>query len=587
MCAKSIRWIVSALPSGSSRLWWDGKGLGLSGQASWLAVYSLGMMSAAAAVQVTYQVNLGAQIALGNFRPGTDTIFVSGTFSSPSWKQTASDGSSSYLLSPVGGDSNLYTGTFNIVNTAGSSENHKFVINPRGNFTALNWESPTSTLGGNRTFVVPGTATNLPVVYFNDQQLPAAAPFIAGADFSDLSFFESRGKSYKDNGHVQDGLAILKNSGLTCVRLRLWTGSDALVQTSNAYNFTNNLTYTLPLAVRVKNAGLQFMLDFHYSDTWADPGKQGTPSAWTSLNFAQLVQQMHDYNSNCIAAFKAAGAMPDYVQVGNEITGGMLWTNGAVPGNNATAQWSKLGQLMKAAVQGIADAAGTNMPKIIVHIDRGGDWSTTQWFFDNLNAQGVPYDIIGESYYPFWHGPLSNVANCFTNAAKRYAKPVIIAETAFPWTNSYWTTNIYGIPGTTNGQVQFLVALAQVVKNVPAQLGAGIFWWGAEYQPANGVNEAGFNTASFFDAGGNVLPVADAFGQLTVPVRLSPSLAGPTLTLQWPLSGAGMGLTTATNLLPLASWLPVTNAVQTTGTWFTVTLPVDSVQGRFYRLQSN
>ena len=546
-----------------------------------------GIALTASAVQVTYQVDLTAQIALGNFRPGTDTIFVSGTFSSPAWESSATDGSTAYLLSPSAGSANLYTGTFNIVNSPGSTESHKFVINPEGDFSDLNWESPVSTLGGNRTFKVPGTATNLPVVAFNDQLLPPAAPFIAGADFSDLSFFESRGKVYRHNGQVEDGLAILKSAGLTCVRLRLWTGSDVLVQTNKAYNYTNNLTYTLPLAVRVKNAGLQFMLDFHYSDTWADPGKQYTPSAWTNLAFPELVQQMRDYNSNSIAAFKAAGAMPDYVQVGNEIIGGMLWTNGAVPGADATAQWAKLGQLMKAAIQGIADAAGTNMPKIVVHIDRGGSWGGTQWFFDNLNAQGVPYDIIGESYYPWWHGPLSNVANCLTNAAKRYVKPIIIAETAFPWTNSYWTTNIYDIPSSTNGQVQFLAALAQIVKSVPCRLGAGIFWWGAEYQKTAGVNSAGFDTASFFNSSGNVLPIADAFGQLVAPVILHPGLDGAALNLHWPLSGAGMALTTATNLGPAAAWLSVTNNIQNTGTTFTVTLPVDSIQSRFYRLQSN
>jgi arabinogalactan endo-1,4-beta-galactosidase len=546
----------------------------------------LGTTFAAPAIQVTYQLNLGTQIVLGNFHPGADTVFVSGTFSSPTWKSTASDGSTSYLLTPVGGNTNLYTGTFNIVNSAGSTESHKFIINPGGSFSALNWESPTSTLGGNRTLKVPGVATNLPVVYFNDQVLPDAAPFVAGADFSLLTFFENQGIVYKTNGWAQDALAILKNQGVTCVRLRLFTSSAAQAQ-ADPYNYTNNLDYTVPLAVRVKNAGLQFMLDFHYSDTWADPGHQAKPAAWTSLTSAQLVQQMHDYNSNCIAAFNAAGAMPDYVQVGNEITGGMLWTNGAVPGANASAQWLQLGQLMKAAIQGISDAAGTNMPKIIVHIDRGGDWANTQWFFDNLNAQGVPYDIIGESYYPYWHGPLSGVANCLTNAAKRYAKPVMIAETDFPWTNSYWTTNIYGIPGTTNGQVQFLVALAQVVRNVPGRLGAGIFWWGAEYQHVNGVNEAGVNTASFFDSGGNVLPVANAFGQMVALVTLTPGLADTTLTLQWPLSGAGMTLMTATNLMSPAVWLPVPNTVQSTGTWFTVSLPVDSSQSRFYRLQSN
>ena len=130
-----------------------------------------------------------------------------------------------------------------------------------------------------------------------------AALFVAGADFSDLSFFESRGKVYKDGGQVQDGLQILKNHGINCIRLRLWTSSAAQAQT-DAYNYTNNLTYTVPLAVRVKNAGLLFCLDFHYSDTWADPNHQAKPDAWTSLTFAQLVQQMRTYNSNTIAALR-------------------------------------------------------------------------------------------------------------------------------------------------------------------------------------------------------------------------------------------------------------------------------------------
>src|SRR5208282_424151 len=134
-----------------------------------------------------------------------------------------------------------------------------------------------------------------------------AASFVAGADFSDLAFFESRGVTYKDGGQVQDGIQILKNHGINCIRLRLWTSSAAQAQ-SNPYNYTNNLAYTLPLAQRVKNAGLLFLLDFHYSDTWADPSHQATPATWFSLTFAQMVQQMYTYNSNTIAAFAAAGA---------------------------------------------------------------------------------------------------------------------------------------------------------------------------------------------------------------------------------------------------------------------------------------
>jgi arabinogalactan endo-1,4-beta-galactosidase len=420
--------------------------------------------------------------------------------------------------------------------------------------------------------------------------LHAQTDFIAGADMSFLAYNESLGVVYKDNGVIEDALQILKNHGINCIRLRLFTSSAAQAQ-ANPYNYINNTNYTIPLAVRIKNAGLQFCLDFHYSDTWADPSHQATPATWLPNTFSQMVTQMYAYSSNTVAAFAAAGAMPDYVQIGNEITQGMLFTNsaganiGRVSGSYNTS-WSQLAQLMTSAIQGVRDAAnaaGAPVPKIIVHIDRGGDWATTEWFFDNLTYQKVPFDIIGESYYPFWHGPLTNVANCLTNAAQRYGKPVVIAETDFPWANS---TNIYGIPATTNGQVQFVVALAQVVKSVPNNLGAGIFWWGTEYQVPN-ANTAGFGYRSFFYSNANVLPVADALGQTAVPVNMGANLTGPNLMLQWPLSGAGMSLMTTTNLGAPLVWLPVTNPIQNTGTMYDVTLPLDPVQSRFYRLQAN
>jgi len=531
--------------------------------------------------QVTFQVNLGAQRVLGNFKPAAgDTVVVAGTFSATDWTTTAT-------LTAGVADPDLYTGTFNNNVASGSSESHKFVINPGGNSAAgqLVWESR-----ANRSFQVTAANQTLPAVYFDDiTNVPATAAggFMAGADFSLLPFFEARGVTYKDNGVTQDGLAILKSHGLNCVRLRLFTSSAAQAA-ADPYNYTNNLAYTVPLAVRVKNAGLQFMLDFHYSDTWADPAHQTMPNDWTNLTFAELVPVMRAYNSNCLAAFQAAGALPDYVQVGNEITGGMLWPLGAVPGTNAAIQWSQLGQLLTAAIQGIRDVAGTNMPQIVVHIDRGGDWATTKWFFDNLiQTQHVAVDIIGQSYYPFWHGTFDDLANCLTNAALRYGKPVMVAETAFPWTNSVWTTNLNGLPGTTNGQVQYVVALAELVKRVPNGLGRGIFWWGTEYQKASGVNTAGFNTTSFFNNKGNVLPAASVYGQMVAPLWLNSSRQGASLQIQWPLSGAGLSLTTTTSLSPSAVWLNVTNPVQMTDAVYNATLPMTTNAARFYRLQSN
>jgi arabinogalactan endo-1,4-beta-galactosidase len=415
--------------------------------------------------------------------------------------------------------------------------------------------------------------------------------FLAGADFSHLKYFESLGAQYRDGGQVQDALQIIKNHGLNCVRLRLFTSSQAQAN-ANPYNYINNTNYTVPLARRVKTNGLLFCLDFHYSDTWADPGHQRTPDAWTNLDFPTLVQTMRTYNSNTIATFKAAGAMPDYVQIGNEITGGMLWPNGKLSGawGSNNASWIALGQLMKAAVQGIQDASaasGATMPKIIIHIDKGGSWSSTQAYFDNVGYQGVPYDIIGESYYPFFHGDPTNLNICLSNAAVRYGKPIVVAETAFPWNNSVtsWTNKLYGFPPTTNGQVSFIAAIAKMVQSASNHLGVGVFYWGAEYQPGGGGSD--YNNSSFWNYGGNVLPVASAVGGLHAPLVMNASLASPaSLRLQWPFSGAASTLMTSDSLLPLAMWTPVANPVQITGTVFTVTLPINS-NALFYRLQSN
>ncbi len=419
--------------------------------------------------------------------------------------------------------------------------------------------------------------------------------FLAAADFSLLAYFESHGVVYKDGGQVQDGFQILKNHGINCIRLRLFTSSQSQ-SASDPYDFINNTNYTVPLAVRVKNAGLLFSLDFHYSDTWADPGHQATPTAWTNLDFADLLVQMRTYNSNTIATFAAAGAMPDYVQIGNEITAGMLWPLGKVNAfTSGGTQWSNLGQLMKAAIQGIQDAstaAGVAMPKIIIHIDRGGDWTTTMKYFDNVNAQGVPYDIIGESYYPFFHGAPANLNTCLSNAAIRYGKPVVVAENAFPWTNnadnSSWTNQLFGFPPTVAGQVSFMATMAGIVKNVPNHLGLGIFYWGTEYQAANNITgkEAGFYTASFFGAGGNVLPAIDALGGMAAPLVISPSFDGTNLQMQWPLSGAASTLMSSTDLGDSAAWSPVAIPIQTNGSVLAVTLPATN-DTSFYRLQSN
>jgi arabinogalactan endo-1,4-beta-galactosidase len=407
--------------------------------------------------------------------------------------------------------------------------------------------------------------------------------FVAGADMSLVPFFESRGVVYQDAQGQLDALEILRNRGLNCVRLRLFTSSAGQAQ-KNPYNCINNLDYTVPLAQRVKAAGLPLMLDFHYSDTWADPGHQAKPAAWLNLSFPDLVQQVRSYSSNCIQLLKNANALPDYVQIGNEITGGLLWPDGKVRGTFDTpAQWARLGQLLNAAAQGIREGAGSEPPKLIIHIDRGGDWDGTRWFFDNLQRQQVPFDIIGESYYPFWHGPLSSLSRCLTNATQRYQRPIVVAETAFPWMGS---TNIYGLPPTPTGQVQFVAALAQVVKGLRGQLGAGIVWWGAKYQRVAGLSLAGFDRDSFFGDLGFVLPVADAMGQLAAPLLLRATIVDGSIQFVWPFSGAGLSLMQTPSLTEPA-WTPAAAQIQVTGLSFSTTVIAKPDARSFYRLQSD
>ncbi|MFO1478495.1 MAG: glycosyl hydrolase 53 family protein [Verrucomicrobiota bacterium] len=469
---------------------------------TWICLAACG--ASAATNTCTFQVDMSVQTALGNFNPSRDKVGISGTWNN--WGTTT-------LLSARVDNTNIYAITCLLTN--GVTAQYKFIINSNNTGTIL-WENYWGVANSyNRSVTMPPSGgASVGTLFYNNQSNAAPGfPFMVAADFSHLQFFLDRGVVYRDAGQPADALALLKNRGITAARLRLFTGTDAQVKTNVAYNYTNNLSYNLPLAARVKQAGLQLILDFHFSDTWADPGHQAVPVSWTNgLTYASLLTKMRSYTSNCLAAFQATNAMPDYVQIGNEITGGMLWPYGKVGGST---NFGQLSALISSAVQGISDVAGSHMPKIIIHIDRGGDWGSTQWFFDNLRTSNVPCDIIGESYYPFWHGSWTNdLPICVTNAIKRYDKPVMIMETAFPWNNSHWTTNIYGIAPGTNGQVQFLTSLVRVLTNSPCGMGAGVVWWGAEYQAVSGVNEAGFNTASFFDSSGNILPVAAAFGAM-------------------------------------------------------------------------
>jgi len=407
------------------------------------------------------------------------------------------------------------------------------------------------------------------------------AELIAGADMSHLVFFEQLGKSYLDNNQTNDAILILKNHGLNCIRLRLFT-SSSLQAAKDPYNYINNLDYTLPLAARVKNAGLKLLLDFHYSDTWADPAHQFKPSTWTNLTFEELKTQVRLYTSNCLVKLGANNAVPDFVQIGNEITGGFLWPDGDVRNYNDTPQqWMKFGQLLKNAIAGVSDARLPKPPKILIHIDQGGNWKTARWFFDNLLQQKVEFDIIGLSYYPWWHGSFDDLQNCLTNASTRYQKPIFIVETAFPWTNS---TPIFGLSASPSGQIEFIKTLIKTIKSDKTNKCFGIIWWGAEYQPLQGYNLGGYQYKSLFDHKGVVLPVVDFLGSFGSNLKLKIYYKGKEVHLKWPLSGFGLTLVRSSNLF---HWTPITNEVEIGFDAFIgARITPESEPSEFYKLSS-
>jgi len=321
-----------------------------------------------------------------------------------------------------------------------------------------------------------------------------AQSFANGADVSFLAKREQDGVVFKENGQPVDVLVLLRAHHYNWVRLRIFHDPAAAPD-----KLPNDLPYTLALARRAKALGFHILLDLHYSDSWADPAKQPTPAAWSKLKHKQLVQQVFAYTRDTIAAFAAQGLMPDMVQVGNEVTDGMLWPDGKLPDN-----WDNFADLLKAGIAGVdAGRGAAPKPRIMIHIERSGDYDAAVWFFDNLIAHHVPFDVIGLSYYPFWHGNLANLRGNLHDLALRYRLPIIVVETAYNWTPGAMTQKKADFPETPEGQLEFLRALNAAVRGVPNGLGQGVFWW----EPAAGGPLRG---RSFFDHDGNALPVITA-----------------------------------------------------------------------------
>jgi len=334
------------------------------------------------------------------------------------------------------------------------------------------------------------------VLIFTALGVPShAQQYAVGADVSFLASAEQQGVIFKENSVPKPALEILKDHGYNWIRLRIFVHPTDL---------PNDLPYTLALAKRAKALGFRFLLDFHYSDTWADPGKQFLPAAWQSLNHDQLANQIFVYTRDTIAAFRDAGVMPDMAQTGNEITNGMDWPDGKLPEN-----WDHFAGLLRAAMQGVIAGSGDHpRPMMMIQIERSGDSAAAMAFFDKLDTYHLPWHVIGLSYYPRWHGSIKGLRQTLHDLALRYRKPIIVVETAYNWTPGDFIGKRADFPESPEGQKQFLAAVDAAVRATPEGLGLGVFWW----EPA--VAGGPLGGRALFDNQHNALPAITVFDKV-------------------------------------------------------------------------
>ncbi|MBT0773670.1 glycosyl hydrolase 53 family protein [Kineosporia sp. J2-2] len=340
---------------------------------------------------------------------------------------------------------------------------------------------------------------------------------IRGADLSFLPQLEEAGVRYRDlAGRVRTAERIIAGAGATHQRIRVW------VDPPEGYT---DKARALALARRAKRAGLKIVLDPHFSDFWADPGKQPIPAGWPT-DLPALTEKVRTYTRDLVREFAAQGTPVDIFQMGNEITAGILWPVGKLYPDDGTQRWSEFTTLLKAGITGAHQGAGRAGLKVMLHIDRGGKLDDTRWFFDNITEWDVPFDIIGQSYYAMWHGSLAQLKENLEDSVSRYGKPVLLAEISYPWTfedgdgrGNIVTADselpdIDRFPATPAGQAGLFEAVRDILTGIPGGNGLGFLAWEPEWVPGVGWEpgaEAPNDNLTQFDFTGRALPSIKAY----------------------------------------------------------------------------
>lgn len=344
--------------------------------------------------------------------------------------------------------------------------------------------------------------------------LTLSAQRYAGGDISLLPDYEAAGAKYRDHAGqpIADLIPWLHDQGMNAMRVRLFVdpdtyridhAADSDPDTRYDPNACQSLEYILPLCRRIVDAGMALMLDIHYSDTWADPAKQWTPKAWEGLDDEALASQVYDYTRSVLLALRDAGVTPAFIQTGNEISYGMLW--GPVGTDTplktlmgSDANWERLAMLLKSAGRACRQVCPD--ARIVLHTERVAQTGVTTNFYDKMSALGVDYDIIGLSYYPYFHGPISVLDRVLNTLQARYPlKSIMIVETGYPlkWEvpgTTHDTSDVW--PLTEAGQLAYATDLVDTLEAHPTC--DGLFWWWLEYNPF-GTSLSGWYNAPLFN----------------------------------------------------------------------------------------
>ena len=305
------------------------------------------------------------------------------------------------------------------------------------------------------------------------------ADFAYGADVSWLSQMESSGRVFHDStGKTADLLDILKQYGVNSIRLRTW------VNPSDGWCGKADL---LKLAKRAHAKGFRLMVDFHYSDSWADPGKQPKPAAWASYTQDQLVQAVKTYTTDILTTLKDSGIVPEWVQVGNETNDGMLWpvNSGDAGGRITVSGAARFAALVQSGSQAVKSVDPSAL--VVIHVSNGWNNDLFRWVFDSLKAKGASWDVMGMSVYPDssnWRTQASQVLTNMKDMVSRYGKKVMVAEVGFAMSQSDTSYNL-------------LKLLVSNTKSVPSSSGLGVFYW----EPEAFYGWQGYQLSAFDDSG--------------------------------------------------------------------------------------